>query len=233
MAILHRPLFPGTRPEETACHPTSRAINLHRESIWISYCSTKMDDCEPHHLCHFGSHHRLATPVEPWERLKIGGGTPPVLTRHGWLVVYHGVGETAEPTKEGRKLCYSAGVMVLSKAHPRAICYRSRHPILTPDVPLERRGIVANVVFPTGIDRRDDLGASDRFDIYYGMADDRMGLRAWTCRIFFRQEDSPTRRERRYRVTICKPNARRIGRAKSTPASAWLSRRSWKVRSLC
>jgi len=176
MAILHRPLFPGTRPEETACHPTSRAINLHRESIWISYCSTKMDDCEPHHLCHFGSHHRLATPVEPWERLKIGGGTPPVLTRHGWLVVYHGVGETAEPTKEGRKLCYSAGVMVLSKAHPRAICYRSRRPILTPDVPLERRGIVANVVFPTGIDRRDDLGASDRFDIYYGMADDRIGV---------------------------------------------------------
>jgi predicted GH43/DUF377 family glycosyl hydrolase len=35
---------------------------------------------------------------------------------------------------------------------------------------------VANVVFPTGIDRRDDLGASDRFDIYYGMADDRIGV---------------------------------------------------------
>ena len=73
MAILHRPLFPGTRPEETACHPTSRAVDLHRESIWISYCSTRMEDCEPYHLCHFGSHHRLATPVAPWERLKIGG----------------------------------------------------------------------------------------------------------------------------------------------------------------
>ena len=24
LAILHRPLFPGTRPEETACHPASR-----------------------------------------------------------------------------------------------------------------------------------------------------------------------------------------------------------------
>jgi predicted GH43/DUF377 family glycosyl hydrolase len=55
--------------------------------------------------------------------LKIGGGTPPVLTRHGWLIIYHGVGETTEPTKEGRKLCYSAGVMVLCKDHPRAICY--------------------------------------------------------------------------------------------------------------
>lgn len=63
MAILHRPLFPGTRPEETACHPTSRSVDLHRESIWISYCSTRMEDCEPHHLWHFGSHHRLAAPV--------------------------------------------------------------------------------------------------------------------------------------------------------------------------
>jgi predicted GH43/DUF377 family glycosyl hydrolase len=31
------------------------------------------------------------------------------------------------------------------------------------------------VVFPTGIDRRDDLGMPDRFDIYYGMADNRIG----------------------------------------------------------
>jgi beta-1,2-mannobiose phosphorylase / 1,2-beta-oligomannan phosphorylase len=32
------------------------------------------------------------------------------------------------------------------------------------------------VVFPTGIDRRDDLGLPDRFDVYYGMADDRIGV---------------------------------------------------------
>jgi predicted GH43/DUF377 family glycosyl hydrolase len=44
-------------------------------------------------LGQFTSHHRLATPVSPWERLKIGGGTPPILTRHGWLIVYHGVSE--------------------------------------------------------------------------------------------------------------------------------------------
>ncbi|MEI9969483.1 MAG: hypothetical protein WDM87_13000 [Terracidiphilus sp.] len=29
---------------------------------------------------------------------------------------------------------------------------------------------------PTGIDRRDDLGTSDRFDVYYGMADNRIGV---------------------------------------------------------
>jgi predicted GH43/DUF377 family glycosyl hydrolase len=26
----------------------------------------------------------------PWERLKIGAGTPPVLTKRGWLILYHG-----------------------------------------------------------------------------------------------------------------------------------------------
>jgi predicted GH43/DUF377 family glycosyl hydrolase len=176
MAILHRPLFPGTRPEETAFHPGLRGVDCDRESIWISYCSTRMDDCEPCQLCHFGSHHRLASPVAPWERLKIGGGTPPVLTRHGWLIVYHGVGATSQPDREGRKLRYSAGVMVLSKDHPRAIRYRSAHPILTPELSQERQGIVPNVVFPTGIDRRDDLGSPARFDLYYGMADDRIGV---------------------------------------------------------
>src|ERR1035441_5452266 len=97
LAMLHRPLFPGTRPEETACHPASRDVDLDRESIWISYCPMALAAREPYHLGHFACHHRLATPVSPWERLKIGGGTPPVMTRHGWLIVYHGVSEVAGP----------------------------------------------------------------------------------------------------------------------------------------
>ena len=131
---------------------------------------------EPNRLGLFNSHHRLATPVSPWERLKIGGGTPPILTRHGWLIIYHGVSEMAEPSNEGHQLCYSAGVMVLSNEHPRVIRYRSAEPVLTPELPQERRGTIANVVFPTGIDRRDDLGSPDRFDVYYGMADNRIGV---------------------------------------------------------
>ncbi len=176
MAILQRPLFPGTSPEEMAGHPASRLVDLHRESIWISYCSTAMADCEPNHLSHFGSHHRLATPVAPWERLKIGGGTPPILTRHGWLTVYHGVSELSNSIGSARKLRYSAGVLVLSEEFPQVIRYRSREPVLTPELLQERQGIVANVVFPTAIDRRDDLGSPDRFDVYYGMADNRIGV---------------------------------------------------------
>ena len=116
MAILHRPLFPGTRPEETVCQPASRVVDLHRESIWISYCPLGEAGDEPYHLCHFTLHNRLASPVAPWERLKIGGGTPPILTRHGWMVIYHGVHELAGPSTAAHKLCYSAGVLVLSAA---------------------------------------------------------------------------------------------------------------------
>jgi predicted GH43/DUF377 family glycosyl hydrolase len=176
MAMLHRPLFPGTRPEETACHPASRVVDLDHESIWISYCPMAIEGLKPDHLGLFNSHHRLATPVAPWERLKIGGGTPPVMTRHGWMLIYHGVSKMTKPSSEGRWLRYSAGVMVLSKEHPRIIRYRSTDPVLTPDLPQERHGAIANVVFPTGIDRRDDIGSPDRFDVYYGMADDRIGV---------------------------------------------------------
>jgi predicted GH43/DUF377 family glycosyl hydrolase len=176
LAMLHRPLFPGTRPRETARRPASREVDLDRESIWISYCPMSLEASEPYRLGRFTSHHRLATPVSAWERLKIGGGTPPVLTRHGWLIVYHGVSEMEQPSNDVHPLCYSAGVMVLSKEHPQVIRYRSSEPVLTPTLPQERRGTVANVVFPTGIDRRDDLSSPDRFDVYYGMADCRIGV---------------------------------------------------------
>ena len=78
--------------------------------------------------------------------------------------------------QEQRVPCYSAGVMVLSEEDPCLIRYRSAEPVLTPELPQERWGIVANVVFPTGIDRRDELGSPDRFDVYYGMADNRIGV---------------------------------------------------------
>jgi predicted GH43/DUF377 family glycosyl hydrolase len=151
-------------------------VDLDRESIWISYCPPTLEHQNPDRLGRFTSHHRLATPVAPWERLKIGAGTPPVLTRHGWLILYHGVSDLAKPNSDAHQLCYSAGVMVLSEKHPQVIQYRSTDPVLKPELPTERDGTIANVVFPTGIDRRDDLGLPDRFDVYYGMADNRIGV---------------------------------------------------------
>jgi hypothetical protein len=174
LAMLHRPLFPGTRPEDTVRQPAFREVDLDHESIWISYCKMALEGREPYRLRKFTRHHRLAAPVSPWERLKIGGGTPPILTRHGWLIVYHGVREVVDPSP-GHQLCYAAGVMVFSKEHPLVVRYRSPEPVLTPALPQELSGTVANVVFPTGIDRRDDLGQPQRLDVYYGMADRRIG----------------------------------------------------------
>ena len=56
------------------------------------------------------------------------------------------------------------------------ILYRSAEPVLTPTLPPELSGTEAHVVFPTGIDRRDDIGLADRYDVYYGMADSRIGV---------------------------------------------------------
>jgi len=170
LAMLHRPLFPGTRPEEKAGNSEYTVEDLHRESIWISYRDISLEACESNRLCHFTSHHRLAAPVAPWEILKIGGGTPPILTPLGWLLIYHGVSEV-----EG-SICYSAGVMVLSTENPSQVLYRSPTPLLTPQESQERLGIISNVVFPTGIDQRSDLGMADRFNVYYGMADDMIGV---------------------------------------------------------
>ena len=99
-----------------------------------------------------------------------------MLCRHGWLVVYHGVSQLSGSASQEHPLCYSAGVMILSKTHPHIVRYRSTEPVLTPQLPHELHGTVPNVVFPTGIDRRDDLGEPDWFDVYYGMADKRIGV---------------------------------------------------------
>ncbi|MEX2047899.1 MAG: glycosidase [Chloroflexota bacterium] len=176
LALIHRPLFPGTDALDTALQPTPRAVDLPRESIWIAYCPYVIASRDIRSLCHFRSHHRLAAPVESWERLKIGGGAPPILTPHGWLIVYHGVCGSPPSALRARSLRYSAGVLVLDRHDPHLIRYRSTQPVLSPELPEEREGTVADVVFPTAIDRRSDLGQPDRLDVYYGMADDRIGV---------------------------------------------------------
>ncbi len=176
LAILHRPLFPGTRPEEKSRKGELGVCDLHRESIWISYRLMSVERSGLTRLCHFTSHQRLAAPESPWERLKVGGGAPPLLTSQGWLVLYHGVKAMTGGKVSAHPLCYSAGVMILNRERPREILYRSKKPVLTPELPEERIGTIGDVVFPTGVDRRDDLGKPKRFDVYFGMADDRIGV---------------------------------------------------------
>jgi predicted GH43/DUF377 family glycosyl hydrolase len=77
---------------------------------------------------------------------------------------------------DGSGGCEDPRITFVEPLQRYVIRYRSAEPVLTPEVPEERRGTVANVVFPTGIDRRDDLGSQERFDVYYGMADYRIGV---------------------------------------------------------
>jgi predicted GH43/DUF377 family glycosyl hydrolase len=175
IALLHRPLFPGTRPEELVIHGHRPPADLDLQSIWISYWHMDAGT----HMTHgnsFVAHRRLARPEAAWETLKIGGGAPPQLCRHGWLLVYHGVQEKPGVSHGRPNIAYSAGVMILDKDRPHHILYRSPQPVLEPTEPQEMQGAVDGVVFPTGVDRRDDLGQPDRFDVYYGMADDRIGV---------------------------------------------------------
>lgn len=175
IAMLHRPLFQGTRPEEIVRKEGHRS-DIRKESIWISYFNLKRGKETSLEKAQFTSHHCLAHPVYPWENIKIGSGTPPILTKHGWLLVYHGVQRKEECTRETPSFYYSAGIMILSENKPQKVIYRSSEPVLFPDMPEEKIGIVGNVVFPTGIDCRKDIGQPDRIDVYYGMADNRIGV---------------------------------------------------------
>lgn len=176
MIMLHRPLFPGTTPEDIMCDPVDRRIRDHHECIWISYSNLLFKGNKVEHLQEFEANTPLALPESDWEKIKIGAGTPPVLTKHGWLLVYHGVHELETNGDGTHHLLYSAGIMILDEHKPDKILYRSLTPILKPEVLTEWVGIVPGVVFPTGIDRRDDIGKPNRFDIYYGMADNCIGV---------------------------------------------------------
>ena len=140
-----------------------RPANEPKPGIWVSFGD----------LTSFGSHRRVAGPERPWEELKIGAGPPPVRTDEGWLILYHGVsGRIAEGEDLQQHVRYSAGALMLDGETVWIVRDRTREPLLEPDTEAERAGIVPNVVFPTAIDERGDGSA----DVYYGMADSRIGV---------------------------------------------------------
>jgi len=94
----------------------------------------------------------------PWEERKVGAGSPPIKTRDGWLVIYHGVGTDQT---------YRAGAVLLDLDDPKRVISRTQAPILEPEAEFERVGVVPNVVFPDGAVVRDGellsfYGAADR-----------------------------------------------------------------------
>ena len=135
---------------------------LHRPSSWIgsTYGVDKPSIWlgEGNALTNFEKHTLLLKPEEDWEELKVGAGPPPIKTRAGWLVIYHGV---------SREKVYSAGAALLDLHDPSKIIGRTKSPILEPKEPYEKLGDVNNVVFPTGACIVDN----DKLFVYYGAAD--------------------------------------------------------------
>lgn len=170
LALIHRPYITEEAPHNRA-RPLSQAwAGPARPSMWISYAP--IDDIIASRHVVFAHHHVLAAPQESWERLKIGGGAPPIRLDDGWLVFYHGVsGRIIEGVDQQQFVRYRAGVLLLDARDPRHVLYRSARSILGPSVTAERKGIVPNVVFPTGVDQC----GRNTLHIYYGMADNRIG----------------------------------------------------------
>ena len=116
--------------------------------------------------------HVLGPARHTWRSSRVGAGAPPILTRLGWLLPFHG----ATTIDEGN--VYSMGWMLLDREVPERVLYVSRTPALSPAQPYEietnpipqvdmanfRTGV--RVVFPQGlVEREDDL------IVYYGAAD--------------------------------------------------------------
>jgi beta-1,2-mannobiose phosphorylase / 1,2-beta-oligomannan phosphorylase len=146
-----------------------RPANEKRPGIWVSFGD----------LTSFGSHRRVAGPEQPWEALKIGAGPPPIRVDGSWLLIYHGVsGRIVEGVDLQQDVRYCAGAMLLDRRDVWRVLDRTSEPLLEPDTAEERRGIVPNVVFPTAVDER----ADGTWDVYYGMADSRIGVARLTRR---------------------------------------------------
>lgn len=101
-----------------------------------------------------------------WDEL-IGAGPPPVLTKRGWLLVYHGVA-----THFASANIYQAGCVLLDRDDPSRVIARGGDNILEPRLPWELTGQVPNVTFPSGMTVNADGGVR----IFYGAADTCVGM---------------------------------------------------------
>lgn len=164
LGMFHRPLYDA--------HNAPRGVDHPVPAIWISGCDLDAVNHDVRHLRIMNRHALVAAPAAPWESLRVGVGTPPVQTRLGYMIVYHGVnGELAEAPGDLNHVTYDAGVLILRREKNRLLRYRSTTPILIPEIPDECDN-ERNVVFPTGIDKLSE----GVFDIYYGMADRYIGV---------------------------------------------------------
>ncbi len=174
LALYHRPMLHLSAVDGRAAIPMiERMPFADRESIRMAYIPFAPVLESTENMLNVCESVLVMSPDQQWGSLKLGAGTPPVRIDEGWMSLYHAV-DVIDDSVSKPKLRYSAGMMIHDYEQPHKILYRSPQPILCPQAQNELRGIVDNVVFPTALDPRPDLGART-FDFYYGMADWSIG----------------------------------------------------------
>lgn len=101
--------------------------------------------------------------MNSWDNLRVGIAAPPLKTKYGWLLLYHGISKSHHT--------YRIGALLLDLKDPAIILARSADPIFEPQEDYEKNGIVNNVVFPCGMVEKDGV-----LFIYYGGADTVVGV---------------------------------------------------------
>ena len=128
--------------------------------MWISYSPD---------LRHWGSHKIILQARRGgwWDANKIGLCSPPIETDKGWLMIYHGVRQTASGS------IYRLGLALFDLERPDICVQRGEEWVFGPEANYERSGDVKDVVFPCG----QTVGADgDTLYIYYGAADSSVAL---------------------------------------------------------
>lgn len=92
-----------------------------------------------------------------WESLKIGAGVPPIKTKEGWLLIYHGV---------DKNRIYRVGAALLDLDNPQKVIARSSEPISGPEPEYKEIYDVPNVKFPQGV-----IIKGEELYIYSGLND--------------------------------------------------------------
>lgn len=101
--------------------------------------------------------------VTSWDNAKVGIAAPPIKTKDGWVLLYHGISKSHGT--------YRVGAVLLDKNDPTLVLARTTDPIFEPEEDYEKVGIVNNVVFPCGMVKRNGL-----LYIYYGGGDKVVGV---------------------------------------------------------
>lgn len=97
-----------------------------------------------------------------WDSKKVGAAAPPIKTKEGWVMLYHGVSEDG---------VYRVGAVLLDTKNPLKIIGRTDNPIFEPEASYEKEGQVRNVVFPCG-----NVLIDKTLFVYYGGADQVVGV---------------------------------------------------------